>query len=247
MNPGKLLRTRYLHLLLSSRRGRAFVLTQAAEAEASDEAAIFDRVLAHVDDAELGKMIRKHKADEERHARMFLACAERTGVDIELIPQDLMLIHRLDRALGDQIDRDICDRKGVMQAYVLLQVIEERAVTQFAFIEPVLRAYDPASADVLRVVTRDEERHLKYCRAISRRYAPDAATLARTLACYRDIELLVFAEHTRANLRYTLDHELLNARPWQRAVWRGISRLRPDPHRMHRTPFWDPAAAASLA
>jgi hypothetical protein len=234
---------RYLHLLLASERGRAFVMTQAGDAEACDEVMIFDLLLEQVDDPELRGMIAKHKADELRHADMFHERAARIGAAVAPLPDELMFIRRMDRALGGFLGSRITGREGVMKAYLLLQVIEERAVTQFGQLMPVMRIYDVESAEVVAAVMRDEERHIKYCRAISRRYAPDEATLARALRRLREIELGCFARHSRANLRYTLERELIEARPWQYALWRLVSRHAPMQPELHRTRFWNQALA----
>jgi hypothetical protein len=234
---------RYLHLLLASARGRAFTMTLAGDSEASDEAAIFDLLLEQVDDPELHGMIARHKADELRHADMFHERAARIGARVAPLPDELMFIRRMDRALGGFMNSTITGREGVMKVYLLLQVIEERAVTQFGMLVPVMRIYDGESAEVVAAVIRDEERHIKYCRAISRRYAPDRATLARVLRRMRALELGCFARHSRANLRYTLDHELIAARPWQYALWRLVSRHAPLRPELHRTRFWNEALA----
>lgn len=237
--------SRYLHLLLAGERGRIFVLTQAGDSEASDETAIFDLLLEQVDDQELHRMITRHKADELRHAEMFHDRAARIGAPVAPLPDELMFIRRMDRALGGFLDGKVAGPEGVMKAYLLLQVIEERAVTQFGLLVPVMRIYDPESAEVIAAVVRDEERHIKYCRAISRRYAPDPVTLARALQRMREIELDCFAQHSRANLRYTLDKELIEARPWQYALWQLVSRYAPVHPDLHRTRFWNDAMAAA--
>ena len=95
------------------------------------------------------------------------------------MPNELKLIDRLDRAVGGFFAQPIRDRRDVMQAYLMLQVIEERALTQFALFEVAFRGSDDETADVIAGIARDEERHLKYCHAIARRYAPDARDRAR--------------------------------------------------------------------
>lgn len=203
---------RYVSQLVATPRGRAHILSQAADAENNGEGQFFDALLSRVDDPELNKMIRIHQADEVRHAAMFRAAAERQGVPLVPVPDELKLIDRLDRKLGSTFfTREISTRTEIMEAYTLLQVVEERAVTQFAIFEPAFRAVDPVSADVFKAIGKDEERHLKYCHAISKRYAPDDFTLARTLRRFRELEAVTFAENGRANMRYSLRHGLLDA------------------------------------
>ena len=58
------LNLRYMKKLFSSPEGRAHVLAQAADGESSGESAIFTNALAHVDDPELQRVIRRHREDE---------------------------------------------------------------------------------------------------------------------------------------------------------------------------------------
>jgi rubrerythrin len=230
MQQPKHLVQRYLDTLVSTPRGRAHILMQASDAEQNGEGEFFTALLERVDDRELQKMIRVHAADEVRHAGMFREAAERQGVPLPEVPQELQLLDRLDAALGGFMDRVIHDRVGVMEAYLLLQVIEERAVTQFAIFEPTFRRVDPKSADVFAAIARDEERHLKYCQAISRRYSPDEFTRARTLRRYRQLEARVFAETGRANMRHILGHDLLEVGWLEKLGWRalaGVAELTP--------------------
>jgi rubrerythrin len=227
---------RLFQRIVSTPRGRAYILAQLADAESSDEGRIFDELLSRVDDPQLQKLIRIHQADEARHAELFERCVERTGVHRPVIPPEVRLLDRLDRALGGFFDAFLAgprDDRSVMQTYVLLQVIEERAVTQFALLAPMFRKFDPESAQVLAEVARDEERHLKYCRAISRQYASSERELAVAVRRMRDVEARVFAENGLANMQHFLDSGMLQTAPIERFVWRaalalGRSRPRPD-------------------
>jgi rubrerythrin len=225
----------FLTELLATPAGRAHVLNTSGDAENSDEARIFDLLLERVDDPALAKMIRIHQADEVRHAEMFFECVRRQGIEPYPVPAELKLITRLGEAVGEV---DVSDRAGVMRAYVLLQVIEERAVTQFGIIEPVLRKVDPASAEVVRRIAKDEERHLKYCHAIARRYAPGETTLSETLAHYRAVEARAFAENSRAHMLHTLERGLIGRTALGRLFWRGIAALGARHQPDQRTPFW---------
>jgi hypothetical protein len=147
----KRIQTRFLEDLLATPRGRAHVLNTAGDAENADEAHIFELLLERVDDPELVQLIRRHQEDEVRHASMFFDCVRRQGVEPYPVPPEQQIITRLAELTGEI---DVKDRLGVMRAYVLLQVIEERAVTQFALMEPVLRRFDRESADVMRAIAR---------------------------------------------------------------------------------------------
>jgi hypothetical protein len=238
---------RFFTRLLSTPEGRAHVLAQAAEAESNGEGGVFDRLLAQVDDPAIAKLVRRHQADEVRHAALFTERLAQTGVTPPVVPAHLQLIDRLDRALGRTMDTPMKSRRDVMEAYLLLQVIEERAVTQFAAMEPVFRIYDPGSADVLVSIGRDEERHLKYCRAIARRYAPDEATLTASLLRYRAIEARVYAEHSQANMRHLFEKKILRVGIVEELAWRAMSVLTGLRDEGQRTPFWTDVPHASPA
>src|SRR5205807_2222762 len=151
--------------------GRSLVLRQIADAEGNGENRIFEHVLDAVSDREVRRMVEKHKADELGHERLFLDCAARAGDATTPVPASLRIIERIDRAAGDIFARNADRRVSVMEAYLMLQTIEERAVRDFATYVRVFDEVDAETASVLRGVARDEERHLRYCDAISRRYA----------------------------------------------------------------------------
>jgi rubrerythrin len=208
--------------LLATPEGRAHVLNQIADAESNGESQVFEHVLAHVDDPKLRKMIEKHQADEVRHEQMFRACLKKTGLDPGPVPSHLKLIDRLDRAVGGFFAQPITDGRGVAEAYLMLQVIEERAVTQFKIFEQAFREIDPEIADTFVAVARDEERHLKYCHAIAKRYAPDDATREATLARFRRLEAQAFADNSAANMQHTFERGWFAGNALVKGFWRAI-------------------------
>ncbi len=213
----------FLSRVVASPRGRAFLLDFMADAEDSDERKVFDTLLARVDDPELHELVRIHRDDELRHAALLRACVARQGVTPDPTPDELHILDRIDRDLGGFVDAFLADRQGVMEAYVLLQVVEERAVLQFPLIVRALAGVDPESAAVLARIVRDEERHVKYAIAISRRYAPDPETLAGTLARVRAVEASAFEAHNRALMRHVARHELLAVPRPARLIWRALA------------------------
>lgn len=214
----------FLNSLLSTPRGRAHMLTQAALAESDDEGALFEHIATRVGDAELARMVKKHGEDEQRHASLFFGCADRQGVGRPEVPEELRILNVLKEHV-DALTRPVESDADVMEVYLVLQVIEERAIEQFSLIEPVMRRHDPRTADVLRGVAKDEERHLRYCHAISARYAPSAEIKDARLAELREIEAHAFREHQSKMLQYTLDRELLpKAWTW---LWRSTFELIP--------------------
>jgi hypothetical protein len=148
-----------------------------------------------------------------RHARLYRDAAERQGVPLKPVPSELKLIDRLDRAVGGFLDAPIESDADVMEAYVLLQVIEERGITQFKLLEQAFRPVDAESADVIAEIARDEERHLLYCQAISKRYAPDEETRLAALERLRDLEAQCFADQSAAMTSYVFDRGLFSGGP----------------------------------
>ncbi len=237
MNLREQMTLRFARRLLKSEKGRAHVLNQIADAESNGENQVFEHVLKHVDDPALRKMIEKHQADEIRHEQQFRACLKRTGVEPGPVPSNLKLIDRLDRAVGGFFAEPITDGKGVMEAYLMLQVIEERAVTQFKVFEEAFRELDPETADTFAQVARDEARHLKYCHAISKRYAPDEKTREETLTRFRALEAKCFAENSAANMDYTFSRGYFSGGPVVKGFWRGIQWLSKRSSKLPMTPF----------
>ena len=229
--------------LISTKEGRAHLLNQLADAESNGENQVFEHVLAHVDDPRLRKMIEKHQADELRHAELFRAAVARTGVVPGPVPAHLKLIDRLDKAVGGFFAQPIEGPRGVMEAYLMLQVVEERACAQFAVFERAFReAGDGETADVFAEIARDEERHLKYCHAISKRYAPDEVTRQVTLEKFRTLEAECFAENSRANMDYTFARNWFGGGPIVRGFFRALQSLQ---QRRGVLPYTQFAAAAA--
>lgn len=208
--PGELFTPIGYARLLASPRGRAFHLSWMAQAEEADEG-VFDELLSRVDAPDLHKMIRTHADDEKRHARLLRRCVARVGVSPEPVPDDLHYIQRIRHMLG-ATDLEAVFAGGatsIMHIFAMLQVVEERGVSQFPLVECALRRVDPESAGVVAEIIHDEQRHVKYARAISRRYAADQATLEQVLEVSREVEGRAFVENEQAYLRFAVEHDLL--------------------------------------
>jgi rubrerythrin len=218
----RFLTAKFTRQMALSPEGRARVLSQCAEAEDNGESRLFDRLLERVDDARLQGMIRRHQQDEVRHGELFRACAARAGVPLVPVPDHLKIVDRIDRSLNGIFQRPVQSNLDVMEAYLLLQVLEERAVTQFPLFQEAFRDIDPQTAETFVQVARDEERHLKYCHAISKRYAPDEATRLATLKHFREVEAKAFGDNSRANMSEALDQGYVAAGPVGKAIWRAI-------------------------
>ena len=215
----------FIKELLATARGRATLLQQLAEAEGGDggELDVFEHILAVIDDAEVLKLVRVHKEDEERHEQLFFARMDAMGAAPVSLPKSAHLLRRLDAHTGF-FSRPITDRKGVVEAYMLLLVIEERATRQFARWETAFRQQgDDVTADTIRDIAKDEERHLKYCEAITRRYSDDEATRQQRLTHYRALENQCFEEVQAVNLTFLVDNGFVGHTWWTKALWSALS------------------------
>jgi demethoxyubiquinone hydroxylase (CLK1/Coq7/Cat5 family) len=220
---------RFLSRLLAQPRGRAFMFAYMADAEKADEQGVFEALLQRVDDPRLHTLVRKHLDDETRHTAMLYEAVRRQGVIPEKVPEAMRIVPMLDRMLGGFSARFVDGKQGVMEAYVLLQVIEERAVLEWPNIVRALEKVDPASAANVASIVRDEAQHVKYARAISRKYAPDVARLERTLRHVREVEARTFEQHADAFLRFAVDNELLAVDGLEKRLWPAMARTTAQP------------------
>jgi rubrerythrin len=211
----------FLRSLVSHPAGRAHILSLMVAAEEGDEAGVFDQLIRRADDPELEKLVRRHKEDESRHAAMYRACLSRNGLELQAVPDELLIIRRVGREAGGifaggvdaRSPERIASREDVMNTYALLLAIEQRGVQRFPLIGAEFRRMgDHETADTFDRVTADERRHVKYCQAIGRRYAADDATWERAVAKYRRVEARAFKQVGRATILYAVKHGL---------VWRG--------------------------
>jgi rubrerythrin len=187
--------------VIATPEGRAHLLRELADAEGNGENGFFEEMLAKVDDVELRRIIRRHKEDELRHQRMFLDCAARTGVPAEPLPPQVKYVERIFDAVGFY-DQPLDTNEDIMTAYLLLQSIEERSVVQFKLFEQAFADVDAETAETFRAIRADEERHIKYCRAVARKYAPSTEAHDAKLAEMRALEARAFADNGRANMDY---------------------------------------------
>jgi hypothetical protein len=222
---GGFIGARFMDRLAATPRGRAFLLSFLASTEEADEGLVFEELLARVDDRELRKLVARHKADEERHARILKECVARLGHDVEPMPDELRVVTRLDGLLGGFASRFLEKNLGIMETYVLLLVLEERAVREWPVIARALHRVDPESAAVLESIIADERRHVKYARAIAARYAPTPAILDATIERVRAAEQRAFDEHTQAFTEAVLERDLLDVGSMERLVWRTMASL----------------------
>jgi hypothetical protein len=230
----------FMKRLVSTPEGRNHLLRELADAEGNGENGFFEIVLSKVDDASLKQMIQKHKADELRHEQMFLECAARTGATAEPLPDSVKYVERIFETVGFY-DQPIETGEDIMRAYLLLQAVEERSVVQFKLMERVFRDIDVTTAQVFVAIGKDEERHIKYCQAVARRYAPDAATHDRALAEMRELEARAFAANSRANMDYTFARGWFGGGALTKWLFRTLSNL--SSGKLPLTPF----ATAQLA
>jgi rubrerythrin len=242
------LTVKFLAQMTKTPQGRVHFLNQVADAENNDEGKVFEALKERAKvDPELSRMVQRHAADEERHGTILRERALATGVPLPTVPDSLKLLHRLDEALGGFFFAPLSSDDDVMRMYLLLQVIEERAVTQMPIFIEGLKETDPESARVFEQIISDEERHLKYCQAVARRYAPSVEVHEETLQHFRRVEAKVFAQNSQRNMRYALDNGFLAIGFFERLAWRAIGLVAAllDPSRP--TPFMNQPLQPALA
>jgi len=207
-------------------RGRAFMLHQLADAEGGNggELAIFDHLLAYVEDPKLRQIMTIHKEDEERHEQIYRERARAQGADnVPVRPVERNLLSRLDNVV-QFLTRPVETDEQVMEAYLLLWVIEERAAAQFSVMRDVFAAVgDNESAAVFDGIERDEIRHLKYCHAVTKRYAPSEEVRQERLAYYRKLEADLFNEEGKDTLSFALDNDIVTG--FTATVLKGLQKL----------------------
>jgi hypothetical protein len=234
----------FLRRVVATPGGRAHILRELADAEGNGENGFFEEILAKVDDPSLKQLIYKHQQDELRHERLFHERADAQGVPFEPVPEQVKYVERVFERTRFR-DRPIETQEDVMAAYLMLQAVEERSVVQFALMEQAFREVDPTTADVIVEIRRDEERHIKYCHAIAKKYAPDEATRVRVLREMRELEAECFAENGRANLAYTYARDYFSGGRLVRWFFRALQDVNREQKPL--TPFaLAPAAAAVL-
>jgi hypothetical protein len=220
---------RFVRRLLATPEGRSHVLSQIAQAESNGEVALFDHILSQVKDPKLRTMVSRHRDDELEHEALFVGLARKQGVPVLPLPPSLNLIERLDRKLNGLFKGELTTDLQVMQAYCLLQVIEERATSEFTFFQAVFGEHDPDAGEVFTKIARDEARHLKYCHAITRRYQPSDAVREQTLAELRAIEADAYAKNERANLIYLMSRPYFSPPFGLRWLWKVLRWLGKEP------------------
>jgi rubrerythrin len=205
--------------IFSQPRSAGFALSSYADAEAGGEGQIFERALLRATDPALSKMIRRHMEDEQRHARLIDERRESLGLESSPIPAHLKLVDRLSAAAGDVLDAKMDQDSDIARVYALLHVIEERAVEVFERSVTVLTDLgDHESAALFASIGEDEQRHLKYCRAIGRKYAGSDAAYVAMVEDMRIVEASVYAEVSRSFLKHMLTNGMLELPPALRTV-----------------------------
>jgi rubrerythrin len=191
------IRIRFFRRLLATRAGRAYMLNLIVAGEESDQCGVFDRLAALADDEAGRRTAIRHKHDEQRHAAMYRECLARAGGQPRPVANRLMLLRQMEQKTDETFAASLCrgnvegvkTRQDLMNLYAMMLASEERALQQFPALAALFRAAgDLETADVFDRVTHDERRHIRYCQAMGRRYAPDAAIWQQAVARFRRIE-----------------------------------------------------------
>jgi len=209
--------------VLAQFKAKAFSFAAYADAESGGESAVFDRALARAEDPELARMMRVHRDDELRHAALFEARARALALPPLPVPDALKTIERLSEAAGGVLELPMDSDEDVATVYQLLFVVEERALAEFGRAAAALeRLGDSESAAMLREIAGDEARHLRYCRAVGRRYSGGDAAFEAGVEAMRAIERRVYAEQSRASVLYMLDRGWLRLPGWSESLLRAV-------------------------
>lgn len=194
----------FLAQVVRTSAGQAHLLSISVEAEEGDEADVFGQLEGLVDDPKLRTIVRRHRTDEERHARLFRACLDRLGLEKQPVPDELRIIRQVAAASGRE-GAGVHTADDALGAYAVLFAIEERGVEQFPLIAHAFRRVDPATAAIYEQVTRDERGHLLYCQKLGRHFAADEATWQTAVTFARALEESAFLSVGMANLAYCAD------------------------------------------
>jgi len=203
------LTVRFASKLASTPQGRAHILNLASDAEGSDEGRIFDAIEGMVQDDALKKVVQRHREDELRHQKLFGDAAIRNGGKLHPAPPELRLLDRIDDKTGGFLSKPITTERDAAMAYLVLLVVEERALNQFALLEQAFRPVDPASADVFVQISKDEARHLRYCHAVAKKYLPDDTERQAEIVRLRQLEAEAFRENQMAMMDFAFEHNLM--------------------------------------
>jgi hypothetical protein len=219
---------RLLSNLTRSPAGCAFTLAQAAEAEAAGEALVFERLENHAPD-KLKPLIRRHYADERAHAELLREAVQGCGEPSPVLSPELNIVHVLDRQLGGPLlSGSICSDEAAIRVYVIVELLERRAVREMGLLAEALAAQGRPEAKMLMRIRADEGRHIRYCRAALRLYgSPLAEPGEPPSALEREVCAEVreaLAQYDVSTVTYLLDSGLLTfgTGPIERSAWRGL-------------------------
>lgn len=208
--------------LVKTPEGRAHLLAHVAQGESSGERAVFEQLATLTHEPELQRLIRRHAADEERHVQLLTRRIDELGVGHPQLPESLNLFAGLERRL-QVFARPLTNRFDVLRAYLFLQVLEERVIRQFAIFIEALRPVDPQTAALFEDIRADEVRHLQYCKAITRKYAPTPELLEQMLARSRVAEADAFAENGELSVTLYVERGLLHEPALVQQAWRAVA------------------------
>jgi demethoxyubiquinone hydroxylase (CLK1/Coq7/Cat5 family) len=214
--------------LLRTPQGRAFFLNRLAESEDSDELGVFDALLARVQEPRLKQLVRLHRDDEARHAQLLRACVRRNGGVPERPQSTVSLAARIDYALGGLCAAFVANECSVMEAYTVLQVIEESAVSQLPIVVELLTKLDPESAAAVRSILRDEQRHVKYAVAIAKQYEPAHGMHLATLARMRSAAAGAILDYNLTLMRLALEQQIVAVGRLEQFFLSGLLNMAPQ-------------------
>lgn len=170
----------------------------------------------------LAPKIARHGADEDKHGRIFNALLSKRGlapVPVPAATDYTMLLER--RGIGlahDKLRRDDPLTENDIIAYLAhSRVTEQRASEQMRTLRKHSVGHDDV-ARAVRVISRDEDKHLAYCHEELLRLATDghAPVIDRTLRDAARVEIEVYRDVSKAVMAEL--GRILAWPAWKRAV-----------------------------
>lgn len=199
----------FLKQALTNKRGLVHLFSQMADAEGgnSGELHLFDKIEAYVQDPAIKKIIKSHKADEEKHEKMFLDYIELLGEKPEVLTDEMRLLKMLDRELNI-LEKPVESDQDVINIMTLLLVIEERAIFEF---ENLLKVFnnDWAIKSMLEEAVKDEEKHLKFCHKVINHFGADEDLVKQQYEEYKELEDLAYRKLSLNLMNFYLEQNFV--------------------------------------
>lgn len=218
------LNIQFMKQALTNKKGLVHLFSQMADAEGgnSGELHLFDKIEDYIQDPTIKKIVKAHKADEEKHEQMFLDYIEMLGEKPIPLTDDIRLLKVLDSELNI-LNNEIKTDQDVINIMALLLVIEERAILEF---QNLLQVFDKdwAIKSMLEEAIKDEEKHLKFCNKIISHYTTDEVEVNKQIEEYRRLEDLSYRKLSLNHMNYCLNENFIEG-SFKQNFWRFLGNI----------------------